>query len=408
MHRFVAPLALALTVTACGVAEKDYSHATPLMPIKPDLTVRPVWVAPTGELPKGVHAQMPPRVVDGQLYLANAGGDVGRLDARTGALAWVVTLDDKLTGGPGVGGGLVLVGSRKAQLVALDAAGGKERWRSRLSSETLAVPQVAGDSVIVQCIDGQVLALDHNDGKQRWNYSHNTPALTLRGTSSPLVVDERVIAGFADGVLVALSLKTGEVQWESTVAIPRGRNDLERLVDIDGLFRAEDGVIYVASYQGRIAAVSSSDGNILWSRDMSSYTGLAVGENQVFVTDAEGQVWALDRRTGATLWRQDKLKEREVSAPALVGGQVAVADYEGYVHWLSPDDGRFTARLSMDQAWARFRYVWPNVDGPDEKPPLHSVTTPPLALDRDLLVRDNLGTLAVFRVEPSAAPAAAQ
>ena len=400
MHRLVAPFALVLTLTACGVAEKDYSHATPLMPVKPEVAVKPVWVAPTGELPKSANAQMPPRVVDGQLFLANAGGDVGRLDVRTGALAWVTTLDDKLTGGPGAGGGLVLAGTRKAQLVALDADSGKERWRGRLSSETLAVPQVAGDLVIVQCIDGQVLALDRNDGKQRWNYSHNTPALTLRGTSSPLVVDERVIAGFADGVLVSLSLKTGEVQWESTVAIPRGRNDLERLVDIDGLFRAEDGVIYVASYQGRIAAVASGDGNILWARDMSSYVGLTVGESQVFVTDAQGQVWALDRRTGATLWRQDKLKDREVSAPALVGGQVAVADFEGYVHWLSSDDGRFTARSSMDQAWARFRYVWPNVDGPDEKPPLRSVTTPPLAAGNELLVRDNLGALAVFRVEP--------
>jgi outer membrane protein assembly factor BamB len=400
MHRLVAPFALVLTLTACGVAEKDYSHVTPLMPVKPEVAVKPVWVAPTGELPKSANAQMPPRVVDGQLFLANAGGDVGRLDVRTGSLAWVTTLDDKLTGGPGAGGGLVLAGTRKAQLVALDADSGKERWRGRLSSETLAVPQVAGDLVIVQCIDGQVLALDRNDGKQRWNYSHNTPALTLRGTSSPLVVDERVIAGFADGVLVSLSLKTGEVQWESTVAIPRGRNDLERLVDIDGLFRAEDGVIYVASYQGRIAAVASGDGNILWARDMSSYVGLTVGESQVFVTDAQGQVWALDRRTGATLWRQDKLKDREVSAPALVGGQVAVADFEGYVHWLSSDDGRFTARSSMDQAWARFRYVWPNVDGPDEKPPLRSVTTPPLAAGNELLVRDNLGALAVFRVEP--------
>jgi outer membrane protein assembly factor BamB len=400
MHRLVAPFALVLTLTACGVAEKDYSHVTPLMPVKPEVAVKPVWVAPTGELPKSAHVQMPPRVVDGQLFLANAGGDVGRLDVRTGSLAWVTTLDDKLTGGPGAGGGLVLAGTRKAQLVALDADSGKERWRGRLSSETLAVPQVAGDLVIVQCIDGQVLALDRNDGKQRWNYSHNTPALTLRGTSSPLVVDERVIAGFADGVLVSLSLKTGEVQWESTVAIPRGRNDLERLVDIDGLFRAEDGVIYVASYQGRIAAVASGDGNILWARDMSSYVGLTVGESQVFVTDAQGQVWALDRRTGATLWRQDKLKDREVSAPALVGGQVAVADFEGYVHWLSSDDGRFTARSSMDQAWARFRYVWPNVDGPDEKPPLRSVTTPPLAAGNELLVRDNLGALAVFRVEP--------
>lgn len=404
MQRFLAPLALSLALTACGIPEKDFSHATPLMPVKPEVAVKPLWVAPTGEVPKNVHGQLPLTVLDGKLYLANANGDVGQFDVRTGALPWVVTLDDKLTGGPGAGGGLVMVGTRKGQLVALDAANGKERWRSRLSSETLAVPQVAGDLIIVQCIDGQILALDSKDGKQLWNYSHNTPALTLRGTSSPLVVGERVFAGFADGVLASLNLKTGEVLWESTIAVPRGRNDLERLVDIDGLFRVAEDVIYVVSFQGRIAAVSIDDGNTLWSRDMSSYEGVVVGDSQVFVTDSQGQVWALDRRTGATLWRQDNLKDREVTAPALVGGQVAVADYAGYVHWLSPEDGRFIARMSMDQAWARFRYVWPDVDNNilSPEPPLRTVSTAPLAIGNELLVRDNLGAVAVFRVETPA------
>jgi outer membrane protein assembly factor BamB len=405
--RYLVSLALVLLLAACGVTEKDYSGATPLMPIKAARSVQPLWAAPSGDVPRNRHAQLPIAVVGDQLYIANAGGDVGRLAVGTGALAWVVTLADKLTGGPGVGGGLVLVGTRKAQLVALAQDSGKELWRRRISSEMLSMPRVAGDLVIVQCVDGQVQALDRKDGKHLWSYSRSTPVLTLRGTSSPLVAGGRVIAGFGDGTVAALDLKTGELQWETTVAVPRGRTDLERMVDIDGLFQTEDGILYVATYQGRIAAVSLQDGSTLWSRDMSSYTGLAVGANVVVVSDAAGLVWALDRRTGATLWRQDKLKGREVSAPAIVDGTVAVADYAGVVEWLSLDDGRFVARLGMDQAWAERQYVWPNDDNVlEDKPPLRSVTTPPVAVAGDgVLVRDNTGALILLALQPAATTA---
>ena len=328
-------LASVSLLTACSSSLKDYSAATPLSSIDARLQVKPLWATSTGDVPQSAHAQLPVKVEGGRVYLADRRGSVTALDSKNGDLHWRVNLSEPLSGGPGVGDKYLFVATREAELVALDKKTGEEKWRKRISSEMLATPVVIDNQLVVQTIDGRVSVYDASTGKNIWAYSRAIPKLTLRGTSSPVVLGDKIIAGFSDGRLIGLNRATGELLWETTIAAPRGRTDLERLVDIDGLFQAADGVVYVSSFQGRVAAVVASDGNVLWARDMSSYTGLAIGANQIFVTDAESKVWALDGRTGATLWRQDMLMKRELSAPAVVRDNIAVADYDGFVHWLS-------------------------------------------------------------------------
>ncbi|MCF6337051.1 MAG: outer membrane protein assembly factor BamB [Gammaproteobacteria bacterium] len=394
------PVALisGLLLVACGSSPKDYSDATPLNTINTSVSVKALWAQPTGDVPEYAHAQLP--VVmdstgsDKKIYVASRKGDVAAHATKNGGVLWQISMDEALTGGPGVGAGLLFVGTREAELVALDKNNGAERWRQRISSEMLATPVVAGELLVVQTIDGRISAHKTATGKKLWSYERSIPKLTLRGTSVPLVVNEAVLAGFSDGRLLSLSLATGELLWETTIAVPHGRTDLERLVDIDGLFRAVDGVVYVSSYQGRVAAVSIADGNVLWARDMSSYTGLTVSGEQIFITDATSRVWALDGRTGATLWRQDGLLKRELSVPVVQGNTVVVADYDGFVHWLARDDGDFVARRSLDKVWSTMRYVWDS-DEPAEKV-YRSVSVSPLVAADTLYVRDNTGALAAF------------
>jgi outer membrane protein assembly factor BamB len=44
------------------------------------------------------------------------------------------------------------------------------------------------------------------------------------------------------------------------------------------------------------------------------------------------------------MWKQAKLNNRKLSAPAVLGKYIVVGDFEGYLHWLSPEDGRMLAR----------------------------------------------------------------
>ncbi|RMD67709.1 MAG: outer membrane protein assembly factor BamB, partial [Gammaproteobacteria bacterium] len=216
------------------------------------------------------------------------------------------------------------------------------------SSEILSPPRIAQGVVVVHTADGRLVALDALSGHVLWRYQSDIPVLTLRGTSSPLLVHGRVVAGFANGKLVCLDLQRGHVLWAVAIAIPRGRTDLERVVDIDGELAFRDGVVYAVSYQGKAAAVALETGQVLWSREMSSYAGLAADDERVYVSDAEGIVWGLERHSGAPLWRQVHLRRRYLTAPAIHGGSVAVGDGEGYLHWLSPEDGRFLARWRVD------------------------------------------------------------
>jgi outer membrane protein assembly factor BamB len=388
-------LVLVVLLAACGSSPKDYSNATPLSSIESTLKVDALWAASTGDVPKYAHAQLPVAVdKDNTVYSANRNGTLTAHAADKGKTLWQVSLNEALAGGPGLGNGLLFVGTQEAELVALDKSAGAEQWRQRISSEMLSTPVVVDDVLIVQTIDGKISALKSANGEKLWSYGRSIPKLTLRGTSSPLVIDNVVLAGFSDGRLIALKLKTGELLWEASIAVPRGRTDLERLVDIDGLFAAADGVVYVSSYQGRVAAVSIDTGNVLWARDMSSYTGLAVNGDRIFITDADSKVWALDGRAGATLWRQDNLSGREVSAPAVMGNAVVVADYDGFVHWLSLDDGGFVARKNLDEVWSSIRYVWEEDALADD---VHrSVSVPPLVVAGTLYVRDNTGALIAF------------
>ena len=394
--RLMACGVIASSLIACSSSEKDYSDATPLSTIDTRIKVVPLWARLTGDVPKSAHAQLPVKFDGGRLYLANRRGEVAVLDARTGKLDWQVKLGEALSGGPGVGAKRLFVATRKAVLIALDKITGVEQWRQRISSEMLATPVVVNGQLVVQTIDEKISVYDTATGKKVWDYARTVPKLTLRGTSAPIVVGDKILAGFSDGSLVALNLATGELLWETAVAAPHGRTDLERLVDIDGLFDAANGIVYVSSFQGRVAAVSISDGNVLWARDMSSYTGLAISAEHVFVTDAESKVWALDGRTGATLWRQDKLAGRELSAPAVVGDMLVVADYDGFVHWLSAEDGQFMARENLDATWRKLHFVWEDEEYEYER---RSVSVVPLAVDDTVYVRDNVGALTAFQLK---------
>ncbi|MCF6363354.1 MAG: outer membrane protein assembly factor BamB [Gammaproteobacteria bacterium] len=391
--RVFALLLLAVGLSGCGLFNKDSSLALRDL----QLEVKPVWAIQTGELPENANVQLTPFVTDDRLYVANVSGGVIAMNSRDASPLWTVNLGEQLTGGPTADGGMVLLGTIKAELVALNAEDGKTLWRSRICSEMLAVPVITAEKILLQCIDGYVMALNRSDGQRIWSYRRPPPTLTLRGTASPLLVGDRVIAGFADGVLVSLSLEKGELEWEATIAVPRGRNDLERMVDIDGRLQAADGVIYVSSYQGHVAAVSSENGRFLWTREMSAYSGVVLGDSQVFLSDESGRIWALDRRTGATLWRQDRFSSHLVSAPAVMGRAVVVADDQGDIHWLDTRDGHVLARQNITEAWDYFHYPWEDEEG-DQAKPDHAVTTYPVVTGERLYVRDNTGALVAFRM----------
>jgi outer membrane protein assembly factor BamB len=213
-----------------------------------------------------------------------------------------------------------------------------------VSGEVLAEPLVTGDRVIVRTVDGRLRALEAATGKEQWSAEEPVPRLSLRGTAPPALAGEAVLAGFDSGKVVAVSLATGDVLWQSQVSTPRGRSELERLADVDSAVRVEGEDGYAVGYQGRVVMFALGSGQVWWGRDLSSYRGLALDADQLYVSTSDGSVVALRRRDGTVLWQQEGLKRRGLSTPAVVGEAIVVGDFEGYLHWLDRDTGKFVAR----------------------------------------------------------------
>ncbi len=347
---------LALLLTGCGsmfspsewFADKDNAEPpAELVELKSPLSIQTLWSDRVGKGAMGELLKLVPYLHNGALYVADHTGTVQAFDARTGHELWKTETGLPISGGPGAGDGLVLVGTSDAEVIALDAATGMQKWSSRVNSEVLSVPKAASGVVVAHSMDGALFGLSVATGERLWSFERAMPVLTLRGSSSPVIDGPLVIAGFASGKLVAADLRSGGLVWEQTISAPAGRSELERMVDIDGDPVVVSGTVYVATFQGELAALDEGSGTVLWRRDMSSYAGIGADRSQVYITDAEDHVWAINPFNGASLWKQTKLHARRLTAPAVMDNYIVVGDFEGYLHWLSREDGSLLARTRV-------------------------------------------------------------
>lgn len=343
---------LALALSGCGTIAGWFGSgaAKPkpaeLVEFKPTASLAEAWKGDTGD----AAGQLFRPEAEGDDVFAAGGSQVARFAVLTGKLVWKTDAGVKLSAGAGVGQGLVLAGSGKGDLLALDRDSGQVRWKAALSSEVTGRLLAVADTVIARTGDGRVHGLAAADGSRKWLYSRSLPALSLRGSGGMVVRDDILYVAFPGGKLVALNAANGAQLWEATVALPRGATELERVADVMGNPVVDERLVCAVAYQGRVACFERRNGALLWARDASSNSGLAMDERNVYVTDDKDAVTAYGKTSGRAGWRQDKLARRQVSAPLALGAWVVVADGEGYVHVLSAEDGSFVARAKVDSS----------------------------------------------------------
>ena len=336
-------LVLSLGLAACG-SDKDLDPPAELAKIKAKRDVKRLWDSGLGGDAERLRLALRPALQNDMVYAASHEGLVRAMSATTGKVAWSVKTKLPLSAGPEVVDQTVVVGSSEGDIVAFDAASGAQRWRTSVKSEVLARPLIVGEVVVVRTVDGHVEGLALTDGVKRWAVDEPVPRLTLRGTSSPVIAGDRIIAGFDNGKIVAIDPRNGEVLWDVPVNPPRGRTELERLADIDAPPRVAGDDIFVVGFQGRVAMLAVDSGQVWWARDASSYRGFTIDENNLYLTNADSVVVCMRRSDGAIQWEQPALRKRGVTAPALDDDSLVVGDFEGYLHWLDKSTGEIVAR----------------------------------------------------------------
>ena len=353
-HRLPLSLLAGLMLAGCSTVSNtldainpfsgNSAKIAPLPTLTASAEVRSVWTASVG---KSADYLFKPAVVGDVVYLADQKGMLYRIE--NGKTVWKVDAGQKLSSGVGANSQMLVVGTAKGAVLAFAADTGKPLWQAQVSSEVLAAPSIGEDGVAVRSGDNRVSLLDARDGTRKWVYQRPMPALSIRATGSPVFADRYLFAGFPGGKLVALSLQNGALVWEGTVAQPKGTTELDRVADIVAAPAIDGTQICAVAFQGRVACFDMAQGGaMIWSRDISSARGLVLDGRYLYLTDDQDVVYGLDRLSGGSLWKQDKLKQRAISAPTVNNGVVAVADGEGYVHFLSREEGAFVGRQKTD------------------------------------------------------------
>jgi len=325
--------------------EKDKNPPAALVDIKSPIPAKVVWKHSVGKAGLYVFS---PALADNALFVADADGNIERLDAATGRSQWKIKAGTELTAGVGANGKLVAVGGTKGTVMAFDAATGKVQWKVQASSEVLSAPAVTDELVIVRSMDNKITAYDTRTGDRKWFLQRTTPPLTLRNAPGMVVAQPNVYVAQPAGKLLSLALSNGVPRFEVSVAEPRGATELERVSDIGGTPVVIDSDICTVTYQGKVGCFDLSTGAAKWSKPASSDVGVGADQRFVFVADDKGHVSAFSREGGASAWKNDSLGNRQLSTPLSYGRVVAVGDFQGHVHLLSREDGAMLGRVATD------------------------------------------------------------
>ncbi|ROS05164.1 Beta-barrel assembly machine subunit BamB [Sinobacterium caligoides] len=315
------------------------------------------WSTRVGDGQGGKFNRLQPVIRDGIIYAASADGEIVALRSDDGEEVWEIDVDEPLSGGVGLGDSLLFVGTPNGEVIAFDQLTGEEQWRSDVKSEVLSAPVGRYGIVVVQAFDGNIYGLDASDGSRSWRYDSSRPVLTLRASATPVIVEDTVYAGLANGREVALDLSSGQVKWEARVAIPQGESEIERIVDVNDSPLIINSELYAVSYQGRLLKMDRSSGRPAWEFKASSDGGLAEGFGNVYFSSADGSVVAVNRENGSVTWEQTQLANRQLSSPTAYDNYVIVGDFEGYIHVLSQVDGSMVAREDLGSDGIRSRIL---------------------------------------------------
>ncbi|OBU02555.1 outer membrane protein assembly factor BamB [Morganella psychrotolerans] len=353
---FVASVLLA----GCS-SETDTIVMSPLPEVANQFSPQTVWDKSVGNGIGKYYSHLSPAWEGSTVYAADRNGLVKALDVDSGVEIWSVDLAEKtgflssnlsamLSGGLTVSGEHLYVGTERGALIALNTNNGELAWTQNAGGEVLSRPVVSDGLVLVHTGNGLLQAFDTASGESRWSLNLDTPSLSVRGESAPAISTGAAIVGGDNGRVSAVMLNQGQLIWQQRISMTTGTTEISRLNDVDMTPIIADGRVYAIAYNGNLVSMDMRSGQILWKRDFGSVNEMVLDGDSLYVIDQNDNIYAIRAADGVTLWSQDKLQHRNLSAPEVFNGYLVTGDAEGYLHWLDTSNGQFVAQNKLDSS----------------------------------------------------------
>lgn len=333
--------------SSLGLSSGEKSKPPELAVNVPKLVVRMAWSGKLNAVnfPLNIAVAGANNPLTASINVASSDGLMLGLDAATGRELWRVQAGKALAAGVGAEGPTAAVLTDANELITFE--NGREAWRQKLTTSSFTAPLLSNGKVYVLGSDRSVSAFDGAKGNKLWTQKRSTDSLILRQAGVLLMVSDTLVAS-SSGRLIGMNPLDGSVRWETPIAIARGTNDIERLVDLVGRVSNVSEVVCARAYRVSVGCVNTFRGQLLWSKQAVGFEGLQADDRSLFGTESDGKVIAWNARNGERSWIAEQLLGRHLSAPAVMEKAIAVGDSTGLVHFLSKTDGSPLNRLTTD------------------------------------------------------------
>jgi outer membrane protein assembly factor BamB/predicted MPP superfamily phosphohydrolase len=278
------------------------------------------------------------------VFTTNTNGEIVALKKKNGKQVWKFTTGGKIYDIPAVKNNIVVAGSSDDFIYALSVKTGKLIWKMQTGKAVLGHPVIENNAVYIGSSDGHFRSINLKNGKLLWDFDDVKGFIVTRpliysnkiyfgcwnndfyclgisngnlvwkwnnGSSNrmfspaacfPVATNNRIFIVAPDRYMTALDATTGDVIW-------RKQNPNLRVRESMGL-STDSTVVFVKTMEGNVYGISTtaSDMEPVWKSDVSlGYeicpTAIVEKNNIVFVPTQSGVAVALDRKSGAVLWK---------------------------------------------------------------------------------------------------------
>lgn len=283
------------------------------------------------------------------LFFGDQEGNIDSLNAKSGDSLWSFKHNKEITSGISAGFGSIIFADEDGEIINLNQSDGTLIWKKNIKTEVLTAMPITAKYIIIKSSSGDLIALDKFSADVVWSYRSVLPSLTVRGSSMPVIEQDKIYTTFDNGRLSVFELNNGFPLWDGAISYTEGTSDLENLIDSDASPVVDGRLIYANNFQGNLAIFDSAQKRMIWKTKSSSFYSPLLLRNMMILTEYNSIIRSFSTKTFSESWKSEEYKNRNLSNPINFKGNIIFGDDKGFIHILDPLNGITIGRIKISK-----------------------------------------------------------